>query len=161
MSSKTEAQREKARKKNQRNRANRKKTEEMLRSSSATLNPNDDDDSTLTSLPKSAKSIPASAPPLDPLSEEEDLLDKALPKPPTKPLSTEKTGSKSKKGGQQLSTETIASWDLEDDQASSPTAAGNLLAREDSAEDEEMIEAPASRKASIELGEPEVSNFPF
>ena len=71
----------------------------MLHLSFATLNPNDDNDSTLISLLKLAKSIPALVPPLDSLSEEEDLLDKALSKLFTKPLSIEKTGSKSKKGG--------------------------------------------------------------
>ena len=70
----------------------------MLHSSSATLNLNDDDDFTLTSLLKLAKSISALAPLLDSLFEEEDLLDKALPKPLTKPLLIEKTSSKSKKG---------------------------------------------------------------
>ena len=39
--------------------------------------------------------------------------------------------------------------------------ARNLLVREDSTEDEEIIEALASRKALIKLGEPKVSNFPF
>ena len=39
--------------------------------------------------------------------------------------------------------------------------AGNLLAREDSAEDKEIIEVSISRKASIELSEPKISNFPF
>ena len=71
----------------------------MLRLFSATLNLNDNDDSTLISLPKSAKSIPVLAPPLDSLSKKEDLLDKALSKLSTKSLSTEKTGSKSKKSG--------------------------------------------------------------
>ena len=57
--------------------------------------------------------------------------------------------------------ETIALSDLEDDQASSSIAARNLLACEDLAEDEEMIEALVLRKVSIELGESKVSNFSF
>ena len=69
----------------------------MLRLSSTTLNLNDDNDSTLTSLLKSAKSISILALSLNSLSKEEDLLNKALSKLFTKPLSTEKTGSKSKK----------------------------------------------------------------
>ena len=71
----------------------------MLCLFSATLNLNDDNDSTLTSLSKLAKSISALALPLDSLFEKKDLLDKALPKLSTKPLSTEKISSKSKKGG--------------------------------------------------------------
>ena len=39
--------------------------------------------------------------------------------------------------------------------------ARNLLVREDSIEDKEMIEALVSRKVLIKLGEPKVSNFPF
>ena len=71
----------------------------MLCLFSATLNLNDDNDSTLTSLSKLAKSISILALLLDSLFEKKDLLDKALPKLFTKPLSTEKISSKSKKGG--------------------------------------------------------------
>ena len=71
----------------------------MLRLFSTTLNLNDDNDSTLISLLKLAKSIPALVPLLDPLFEKKDLLDKALSKLSTKSLSIEKISSKSKKGG--------------------------------------------------------------
>ena len=71
----------------------------MLYLSSITLNLNDNNDSTLISLSKLAKSIPVLALLLDSLFEEEDLLNKALSKLPTKSLLTEKTDSKSKKGG--------------------------------------------------------------
>ena len=70
----------------------------MLYLFSTTLNLNDDNDSTLTSLLKLAKSISTLALPLDSLFEKKDLLDKALSKLSTKPLSTEKISSKSKKG---------------------------------------------------------------
>ena len=70
----------------------------MLYLFSTTLNSNDNNDSTLISLLKLAKSIPVLAPLLDSLFEEKDLLDKALSKLFTKSLSTEKTNSKLKKG---------------------------------------------------------------
>ena len=39
--------------------------------------------------------------------------------------------------------------------------ARNLLAREDSAEDEEIIKVLVLRKVSIELDKPKISNFSF
>ena len=70
----------------------------MLYLFSTTLNLNNNNNSTLISLSKLAKSIPTLVPLLDSLFEEEDLLDKALFKLSIKSLSIEKTSSKLKKG---------------------------------------------------------------